>query len=1345
MAEIMCPGCGMVNTVHTVLLNFRLERVLGVGGMSIVLQARDLVLNRTLAIKVLRDNYRNNPERVARFEKECSLMAKVRHPNVVSVYSAGQAKGQFYIAMELVEGQNLELMVSPYQPMAPLRALSIIRQVANGLNAANKAGLLHRDIKPGNILVTRTGRAKVLDFGLSLGKSDSDTEETIWATPFYVPPETLLREAEDVRTDIYALGMTLRYLLSGCETFASVPQTSEELLECKRSLQRPRCKDLGIDESYADFISHMTAYDINARPSGYADLLQELDEVRAAQKLYESSRTPEEQRKKRLRRGLAAFVVVLFGVLVAWLSYILATPEPVYEAVSYSEASALGGESEDMLKAAEKSLKQGNIAESISAYMQLAREAEEPAMEAWGAVVAYYLAHFSGDATTANAADALLEEALERKVSDDVIGGDTLRQIRLVKRAGKEQNIDAFEKTVTHPVLRAMLRLARVQHCSINFDKTGVLVQQERAVEDFERAPAPYQQIAPLIKSWDGASSLLRNTWKQELEKDLRRLDYASLRNLCDTFDKQKDKEPYLAQKVEVVREMCKFSQVVDEMLHRKFPNRYKEGLSIDDRLALVADLHNPQLEAELKTFYKLVQSKVDEAAALNPHRHTPDSTAPFAAFIRKWLVALSPEQSLDSSQNFFLLATRHGMARMSVQKGKDVTGPDFTGKIVACSDYGMVVERPRSNAPSRVENYIRVGQHTYCVLAGNEETGVWVDLADVDWRGPCYLDDKMLVHPQTSKKYTTAEILHRTENALVVRWPNSTENSYYVKSDKGLYLRENAKNARIYHIVYADGVPASLCVSAQRTIVRNYAYHAMQVFVQNESQEQLEIRYGDGRVERFDNDGTGVYIETSEMQASDKLTASKWLVTPTALLHQRNMVLENSGKTVQLKMNNTTRIADVVTVLDDKFQLKWRDTKATEEFRLLACGCYISDAFPKTSKIYSYIGYSSRGVLVVGENGKAAGYMLSGVQRDIQVLEHNEKRLRIRFPSGETATYLNDGKNLYVCEDSADGKSCIRMCEAPGRWKGYISIRDHSAIHHFLPASGSWADVLEMDKDSFTLRWRVYRTTETFQRGNDGIYRLLKAGQTKTTSIYYADAFTHARATLSEDKKTLRISPKYGSFSAEVLHFDDEKMVLKWPATFVENPRGLTLHDGTRIETSEGTGKKMEYRKRVDGSYVPVKVTLGNGKKCEILTIHDRTWVDAITIYGPGSDNKAWVMESNGQCRSADISKYKDGELVLKWHGGETLTYKYDSTWNMYRRVPAAGKDGFVANLEWDDGVKTFLFSENNVCRACSRSHSFSGYVMKRTNDSLTIRWDASKDVETFVKQSDGSYKIKQ
>lgn len=98
--ELSCPQCEHTEMVHTIVSSYRVEGVLGVGGMSVVLRARDLVLNRCVAIKLLNETYRNQPERIERFENECAMMAKVRHENVVSVYAAGRARRQFYIAME---------------------------------------------------------------------------------------------------------------------------------------------------------------------------------------------------------------------------------------------------------------------------------------------------------------------------------------------------------------------------------------------------------------------------------------------------------------------------------------------------------------------------------------------------------------------------------------------------------------------------------------------------------------------------------------------------------------------------------------------------------------------------------------------------------------------------------------------------------------------------------------------------------------------------------------------------------------------------------------------------------------------------------------------------------------------------------------------------------------------------------------------------------------------------------------------------------------------------------------------------------------------------------------------
>ncbi len=316
-AEVSCPRCYYTERVHMQLGNFRLENVLGIGGMSVVYRALDVTLNRPVALKVLNDTFRGQPERIERFEKESAMMARVRHENVTSVYSAGKAYGQFYIAMELVDGKNLEHMVSQEQPLSAPYALEVVRQVAMGLRAANEAGLLHRDMKPGNILITQEERVKVIDFGLALADTADDTEEVIWATPYYVPPETLRRRAEDVRTDIYALGMTLRYLLTGEETFSSSADSVSALLDRKRHLppfakQRP-----DLNPTLCDLVDHMTQYSMDGRPSNYDELLDEIEDVQQAL-AKDQKRGPEKFGVRRLLRWLG-----LFGV-VGGLGYCLA-------------------------------------------------------------------------------------------------------------------------------------------------------------------------------------------------------------------------------------------------------------------------------------------------------------------------------------------------------------------------------------------------------------------------------------------------------------------------------------------------------------------------------------------------------------------------------------------------------------------------------------------------------------------------------------------------------------------------------------------------------------------------------------------------------------------------------------------------------------------------------------------------------------------------------------------------------------------------------------------------------------------------------------------------------------
>lgn len=320
-ARVVCPSCTREFRANAWLGSYEMTALIGVGGMSLVFKARDLMLGREIALKVLNREYRSDPRRTARFERECALMAKVRHAHVVRVYTAGQENGFSYIAMELVDGSDVEAEIARRGAFSPLEALRIVRQAAEGLRAAHQAGLIHRDMKPGNILLTAEREAKVADFGLALLRGEDDFEEQIWATPHYVSPETLRREHEDVRSDMYSLGMTLRHMLTGEPPFAQGATSVRSLLAIKRRLPPLRRKAPALPRALCGLAEHMTAFARWRRPGGYAALMREIEETAAAvRKELETGkprRTPAQRRRLLILPAAAAAIALsLLAVLI---------------------------------------------------------------------------------------------------------------------------------------------------------------------------------------------------------------------------------------------------------------------------------------------------------------------------------------------------------------------------------------------------------------------------------------------------------------------------------------------------------------------------------------------------------------------------------------------------------------------------------------------------------------------------------------------------------------------------------------------------------------------------------------------------------------------------------------------------------------------------------------------------------------------------------------------------------------------------------------------------------------------------------------------------------------------
>lgn len=203
---------------------FRLLRRLGRGGMSEVYLAEQTLLRRHVAIKVLRPELMLDEHLRARFQKEALAVAGLNHPNIVQVYTVGEAEGRFYIAQEYVNGQNLrEYLTRKGPPDLPV-AVHIMKQVAAALHAAAQAGIVHRDIKPENIMLARKGEVKVADFGLAKRSHSPESQQltqigTTMGTPLYMSPEQVNGNDVDYRSDLYSFGITCYHMLAGQPPF----------------------------------------------------------------------------------------------------------------------------------------------------------------------------------------------------------------------------------------------------------------------------------------------------------------------------------------------------------------------------------------------------------------------------------------------------------------------------------------------------------------------------------------------------------------------------------------------------------------------------------------------------------------------------------------------------------------------------------------------------------------------------------------------------------------------------------------------------------------------------------------------------------------------------------------------------------------------------------------------------------------------------------------------------------------------------------------------------------------------------------------------------------------------
>ena len=229
------------------LLNerYRLVAQQGSGGMAVIYKATDLALGRTVAVKILRPSLTNDPEFLKRFRQEARNVANLSHPNIVTVHDVGQDGSTHYIVMEFIDGTDLKRLIRAEAPFSIDRALSIAIKISAGVGYAHRAGLVHADVKPQNVLVTESDKVKVTDFGIAQALSATQPRErqkVVWGSPHYFSPEQAQGEPPSPAADVYAIGIVLFEMLTGRLPFVGTDQ--QELALAHIQQPPPNASDL---------------------------------------------------------------------------------------------------------------------------------------------------------------------------------------------------------------------------------------------------------------------------------------------------------------------------------------------------------------------------------------------------------------------------------------------------------------------------------------------------------------------------------------------------------------------------------------------------------------------------------------------------------------------------------------------------------------------------------------------------------------------------------------------------------------------------------------------------------------------------------------------------------------------------------------------------------------------------------------------------------------------------------------------------------------------------------------------------------------------------------------------
>src|SRR5215470_7032665 len=257
---------------------------LGRGAMGVVYKAMDPTIGRTVALKTMRLDVHglDSQEMVRRFQNEARAAGVLNHPNIVTIYDAGEHEGIFYIAMEFIEGTTLHELLMEKRVLPTEEVLGITRQICRGLDYAHSNGIIHRDVKPANIMITANGTVKIMDFGIAKSGGQVTNTGQVLGTPNYMSPEQVKGRPLDGRSDLFSLGVLLYEMLTGEKPFIGQNVTTIIYKIVNESPIAPRDLDVTVPAALSNIVVKLLAKSPDERYKSGAELVRDLEHYKAA-------------------------------------------------------------------------------------------------------------------------------------------------------------------------------------------------------------------------------------------------------------------------------------------------------------------------------------------------------------------------------------------------------------------------------------------------------------------------------------------------------------------------------------------------------------------------------------------------------------------------------------------------------------------------------------------------------------------------------------------------------------------------------------------------------------------------------------------------------------------------------------------------------------------------------------------------------------------------------------------------------------------------------------------------------------------------------------------------------